>query len=72
MLGYLPLDINCSSKLTVFRERKVRLSQQIMSKDKYPCIFPHQMEAIVYIAKENGKSGEAMKTRRSCNLFKTK
>ena len=39
MLGYLSLDINCSSKLTVFlelRSRKtVRFSEQIMSKDIY-------------------------------------
>ena len=44
--AYLPLDIICSSKLTVFFE----LSEQIMSVDKYPCIFLRQMEAIVYIA----------------------
>ena len=39
MLGYLSLDIICSSKLTVFlelRSRKtVRFEEQIMSKDKY-------------------------------------
>ena len=43
MFGYLSLDIICSSKLTVFlelRSRKtVRLSERIMSKDKYPSIF---------------------------------
>ena len=53
MLGYLSLDIICSSKLTVFlelRSRKtVRFSEQIMSADKYPSIFSRQMEAIVYI-----------------------
>ena len=53
MHGYLSLDIICSSKLTVFlelRSRKtVRFSEQIMSADKYPCIFSHQMETIVYI-----------------------
>ena len=47
------LDIICSSKFTVFlelRSRKtVRLSEQIMSVDKYPCIFSSQMETIVYI-----------------------
>ena len=52
MLGYLSLDIVCSSKLTVFlelRSRKtVRFSQQIMSVDKYPRIFSRQMEAIAY------------------------
>ena len=54
MLGYLSLDIICSSKLTVFlelRSRKtVRLSEQIMSADKYPSIFSRQMEAIVYVS----------------------
>ena len=53
MHGYLSLDIICSSKLTVFlelRSRKtVRFSEQIMSADKYPCIFSRQMAAIVYI-----------------------
>ena len=53
MFGYLSLDIICSSKLTVFlevRSRKtVRISEQIMSADKYPSIFSRQMEAIVYI-----------------------
>ena len=48
------LDIICSSKLTVFlelRSRKtVRFSEQIMSADKYPCIFSRQMETILYIA----------------------
>ena len=43
MLVYLFLDIICSSKLIVFlklRSRKtVRLSEQIMSADKYPSIF---------------------------------
>ena len=54
MLGYLSLDIICSSKLTVFlelRSRKtVRFSEQIMSADKHPSIFSREMEAIVYIA----------------------
>ena len=53
MLGYLSLDIICSSKFTVFlelRSRKtVRLSEQIMSADKYPSIFSRQMKAIVYL-----------------------
>ena len=52
MLGYLSLDIICSSKLTVFfelRSRKTaRFSEQIMSADKYPSIFSRQMKAIVY------------------------
>ena len=54
MLGYLSLDIICSSKLTDFlelRSRKtVRFSEQIMSADKYPSIFSRQTKAIVYIS----------------------
>ena len=53
MLGYLSLDIICSSKLTVFLElrsqKTVRFSEQIMSADKYPSRFSRQMETIVYI-----------------------
>ena len=49
MLGYLSLDIICSSKLTVFRERNVPFSEQKISADKYPSIFSRQMEAIVYL-----------------------
>ena len=53
MLGYLSLDIICSSKLTVFlelRSRKtVRFSEQMLSADKYPSVFSRQMKAIVYI-----------------------
>ena len=53
MLGYLSLDIICSSYLTVFlelRSRKtVRFSKQIMSADKYPSIFSRQMATIVYL-----------------------
>ena len=53
MLGYLSLDIICSSQLTVFLElrsqKTVRFLEQIMSADKYPSIFLRQMAAIVYI-----------------------
>ena len=56
MLGYLSLDIFiCSSYmwLTVLLKlrswKTVHYSEQIMSADKYPSIFSHQMEAIVYI-----------------------
>ena len=53
MLGYLSLDIICSSKLTVFLElrsqKTVRFSEQIMSADKCPSIFSRQMKAIVYV-----------------------
>ena len=54
MLGCLSLDIISSLKLTVFLElrsqKTVRFSEQIMSADKYPSIFSHQMEAIVYLS----------------------
>ena len=53
MLGYFPLDIICSSKLTVFLERRSRktfpISERIMSEGKYPSVFSPQMEAVVYI-----------------------
>ena len=53
MLGYLSLDIVCSSKLTVFlelRSRKTaRFSEQIKAADKYPSIFSRQMKAIFYV-----------------------
>ena len=60
MLGYLSLDIICSSKLPVFlelRSRKtVRFSEQIIFADKYPSIFSRQMVASVYlIAKMRAK-----------------
>ena len=61
MLGYLSLDIICSSKLTVFlelRSRKtVRFSEQIMSADKYSSIFSRQMKAIVYISWKLNQAG---------------
>ena len=47
MLGYLSLDIICSKKQTVFRERNSR--KTVSYEDKYPSIFPRQMEAIVYL-----------------------
>ena len=53
MHGYFSLDIICSSKLTVFLElrsqKTVHFSEQIISADKYECIFSRQMEAIVYL-----------------------
>ena len=43
MHGYLSADIICSEKRTVFRERSSRktvsFEEQVMSKDKYLCIF---------------------------------
>ena len=49
-LVYLSLDIICSSKFAGFLEiRSVRILKQIMSEDKYPCIFSRQVEAIVSI-----------------------
>ena len=54
MHGYLSADIICSEKRTVFRERSSRktvsFEEQIMSADKYPCIFSPQMGAIVYLS----------------------
>ena len=60
MFGYLSLDIICSEKRTVFRERSsgktVNFAKQIMSEDKTsnaknknPSIFSRQIEAIVFI-----------------------
>jgi len=53
MLGYLSVDIICSEKRTVFRERSsrktVRYEEQILSKNKYPSIFLPQTEAILFI-----------------------
>ena len=53
MHGYLSADIICSEKQTVFRElssrKTVSIEEQIMSADKYPCIFSSQMETIVFI-----------------------
>lgn len=43
----------CSSRFTVFfqldSQKTFRFSKQIMSMEKYPCVFLHQIEAIVYI-----------------------
>ena len=51
MLGYLSLDIICSSKLTVVLElcsrKTVCFSEQIMS-----TVFSRQMKAIVYLLSE--------------------
>ena len=50
--GYLCADV-CSEKRTVFRERSlkknVNFEEQIMSEDKYRCIYSSQIEAIVFI-----------------------
>ena len=64
MLGHLSLDIICSSMLTVFlelRSRKaVRFSEEIVSAEKYPCIFSREMETIVYILQIYGKSCDSV------------
>ena len=56
MLGYLSLDIICSSKLTVLLELRSRktvlFSEQMMSADKYPSKFSRQMATVVYIITE--------------------
>ena len=48
--GRISLDFICSSKLAVFLElrpwKTVRLSEQIMSADKYPSIFSSQIYEI--------------------------
>ena len=52
MLGHLSVNVICSEKKTVFPERgsrkTVSFEEQIMSKDKNPCIFSPQMKAIVF------------------------
>ena len=37
------------SQDAVRSQKTVRYSEQIMSTDKYPCTFSHQMEVLVYI-----------------------
>ena len=53
VLLYLSLNVICSSKLAVFPRdslsETVRILEQIMSADKYPFIFSHQIEATVCI-----------------------
>ena len=75
MLGYLSLDIICSSKLTVFLElrsqKTVRFSEQIMSADKYPSIFSRQMETIVYIIQDLHGSCKTFRSRVTKNNFLT-
>ena len=45
MLGYLSLrEVNCFPRVLA-----VSFEEQIMSADKYPSIFPCQMEAILFI-----------------------
>ena len=59
MLGYLSLDIICSSMLTVFLElrspKAVRFSEQIMSADKYPCIFLRERRLLFIYCKSTVK-----------------
>ena len=66
VLGYLSLNITCSSKLTVFLElrshKTVRFSEQIMSADIYPSIFSRQMVAIVYLCTYISKIQFTMRT----------
>ena len=51
---YLFLDNICFSKLSVFLELRTQKTvcflEQIMSNDKYLCIFLCQIEPIVYLA----------------------
>ena len=51
MLGYLSADIieaNCFPRAQLER-KTVRFSEQTMFKNKYPSVFLHQFEAIVFI-----------------------
>ena len=50
-LGYLSLDIICSSKLSVFLELRFRKTVRFSEQDKYPSIFSRQMESIDYVCK---------------------
>ena len=49
--GRISLDFICSSNLAVFLElrswKTVRLSEQMMSADKYPSIFSCQINEII-------------------------
>ena len=53
MHKYLSVDIICFKKRTVFPKQNSRktvsFEEQIMSKDKYLCIFSCQMAVIVYV-----------------------
>ena len=53
MLGYLSAEIICFEKRTVFRERSLKktvsFEEQIVSTDKYLCIFLRQMEADLFV-----------------------
>ena len=53
VVAYLSLGIICSSKLTVCLKicswKTNLFFKQITTIDKYPSIFSHQIEAIVYI-----------------------
>jgi len=53
MLRYLPMEMICSEKQTVYQEhssrKTVSFEEQILSKDKHLNIFLRQMEAIVFI-----------------------
>jgi len=69
-LGYLSLDIICSSKLTVFLElhsrKTVRFSEQMVSVDKYPSIFSRQMKAIVYLVNKRNSLHLTLEMLTSC------
>jgi len=46
MIEYLALDI--FPRVTVRAWKTIRFSEQIIPGNKFPSLFPHQMEAIVY------------------------
>lgn len=64
-LRYLSLGIICSSKFSF--QKTVRLLEQIMSADKWPRIFPRQMEAVVYVAQALWNADEITHTSLSAN-----
>ena len=52
--GYLFAGIFCCGHhlLELCSRKTVILEEQIMSKDKYPCIFSLQVEAVVFITRK--------------------
>ena len=69
MAGQYSFDIMRSEKGTVFRERiTVRFEEQIMSKEKYSCIYLRQMEAIFYLHVYSNMAWRP--SGQNCNFFK--
>ena len=64
----MSLGVICSSKFSF--QKTVRLLEQIMSADKWPRIFPRQMEAVVYVTQALRNAEEITHTSlsASCSL----